>query len=163
MRKDVLLFAAGTIMSVWAPVSASAGTCDGALSWLCFNADSEAPVSTQTTGGGRSAAETQASEVGTCLTQDQVRGGYPRYRVINGRHCWYASVKARRKRQERAESRPKHHERAVKRAEVDVNPYDDPIWQEADATNSNSASCETQALKLDDDEKRRFLRDCNRR
>ena len=31
----------------------------------------------------------------TCLSLKQVHGGYPRYRVIGGRHCWYASTRFR--------------------------------------------------------------------
>jgi hypothetical protein len=154
MRKDVLLAAAGIIL-LWPPVSASAGVCDGTLSFLCFNAGAETPdgsASAHTAGVEQSAA-TGTSDA-KCLARDQVRGGYPRYRVINGRHCWYAS------------SRPKHQERAQRRAKTDVNPYDDPIWQEADAGNSKAANCETQALKLHEDEKlggdekSKFLRDC---
>jgi len=30
-----------------------------------------------------------------CLSRKEVHGGYPRYRVINGRHCWYASTRDR--------------------------------------------------------------------
>ena len=152
MRKDVLL-AAASIILLWTPVSASAGMCDGTLSFLCFKAASEAPdapVSAHTAGAATSASDMSPK----CLTRDQVQGGYPRYRVINGRHCWYAS------------SRPKHYERAERRAKANVNPYDDPIWREADAGNSKAAICETQALKLHEneklggDEKSKFLRDC---
>ena len=156
MRKDVRL-AAASIILVWTPVSASAGMCNGTLSFLCFNAGSEAPdapASTRAAGVEQRAATSVSDMSAKCLTRDQVRGGYPRYRVINGRHCWFAS------------SRPKHYERAERRAKTDVNPYDDPIWQEADARNSKAAICETQALKLHEDEKlggdekSKFLRDC---
>ena len=129
----------------------------GTLSLFCFNAGSEAPGAPASahTAGAEHSATTSASDMGPkCLTRDQVRGGYPRYRVINGRHCWFAS------------SRPKHYERAERRAKKDVKPYDDPIWKEADAGNSKAAICEIQALKLDEDEKlggdekSKFLKDC---
>lgn len=158
MRKDLLL-AAGTAIFVWVPVSASAGMCDGALSWLCFNSDPEAPrsaTSPQATVTGENVVGSPAADVSTnCLTRQQVQGGYPRYRVMNGRRCWFASV----------EGPPKHHARAEKRADIDVNPHGDSIWQETDAA-KEAVDCEIQALKLHEDEKlngdekSNFLREC---
>jgi hypothetical protein len=102
-----------------------------------------------------------------CLTQDQVRGGYPRYHVINGRRCWYASVRGA----DRPAPRPKP-------TTIDVNPYGDPIWEAPqarpaatavdrrpataglDRTRSLRYDCEEQALKLDSQEKRAFLKQC---
>src|SRR5947207_1800766 len=39
--------------------------------------------------------ETTAAPSPPCLSQKDVHGGYPRYRLINGRHCWYASTRDR--------------------------------------------------------------------
>jgi hypothetical protein len=102
-----------------------------------------------------------------CLTQNQVHGGYPRYHLINGRRCWYASVRA----PDRPAPRPKP-------TTIDVNPYGDPIWEAPqarqaatdverrpaaaalDRTRSLRSDCEKQALKLDSQEKRAFLKQC---
>jgi hypothetical protein len=121
------------------------------------------------------AAQTPAPD-GTqpeCLTQEQVRGGYARYHVIHGRRCWYASVR----RPDRTGERPD-------RAAVDVNPYGDPIWETnapaataldrkpaasgadrrsaaaLEHTRSLRSDCEEQALKLDSQEKRAFMKEC---
>ncbi|HEX9322977.1 MAG TPA: hypothetical protein VF913_12760 [Xanthobacteraceae bacterium] len=83
-----------------------------------------------------------------CLSLKEVHDGYPRYRVVEGRRCWYASTRG-------PEAKP---------AEVDVNPYDDPIWNEPDAGTASAATraktCEEQALKLDLKEKRSFMKQC---
>src|SRR6266536_3474664 len=50
-----------------------------------------------------------------CLSLKEVHDGYPRYRVVEGRRCWYASTRG-------PEAKP---------AEVDVNPYDDPHLERA--------------------------------
>src|SRR5947209_15879017 len=41
------------------------------------------------------AQEGDTTPSGPCLSQKEVRGGYPKYRIINGRHCWYASTRDR--------------------------------------------------------------------
>ncbi len=83
-----------------------------------------------------------------CLSLKEVHDGYPRYRIVEGRRCWYASTRG-------PEAKP---------AEVDVNPYDDPIWNEPDAGTASAATraktCEEQALKLDLKEKRSFMKQC---
>jgi hypothetical protein len=99
-----------------------------------------------------------ANEASRCLSLSEVHGGYPRYHLVEGRRCWYAST---REPEANQESRP---------AAVDVNPYDDPIWQEPDASNaqataaeaiaSRAKNCEEQALKLDPKEKRTFMKQC---
>ena len=96
-----------------------------------------------------------ASETPPCLSLNEVHGGYPRYRIIEGRRCWYASTRG-------SETRPADQ---PKPAEVDVNPYDDPIWQEPEANIGQAAAvraktCEEQALKLDLKEKRAFMKQC---
>src|SRR5439155_15081258 len=142
MRNKTLL-AAGIALFVGAPVGAWAGICDGALSWLCPSADSSEVQTEQETRSRQvtpqrydwtnhrvesRSLDTEAN----CLTRNQVRGGYPRYRVINGRHCWYASVKGEH----------------TRKTGVDVNPYDDPIWRKTESARVEATDCEIQALKL---------------
>lgn len=97
------------------------------------------------------------SEESQCLSLSEVQGGYPRYHIVNGRHCWYASTRGpQRAPAEAKEARP---------TETNVNPYDDPIWQEPDAGNVQpiavrARNCEEQALKLDVKEKRAFMKQC---
>ena len=121
------------------------------------------------------AAQTPTADVAQpeCLTQDQVRGGYPRYHVIHGRRCWYAAVRG----PDRTGERPDP-------AVIDVNPYGDPIWETnapaataldrkpaasgadrrpaaaLEHTRSLRSDCEEQALKLDSQEKRAFIKEC---
>lgn len=95
------------------------------------------------------APATAADDAPRCLSLHEVHGGYPRYRIVGGRRCWYASTRG-------PEAKP---------AEVDVNPYDDPIWHEPDAGKGQAAAdraknCEEQALKLDLKEKRAFMKQC---
>ena len=90
-----------------------------------------------------------ANDAPRCLSLNEVHGGYPRYHLVEGRRCWYASTRG-------PEARP---------AQLDVNPYDDPIWHEPDASNASAAAsraktCEEQALKLDVKEKRAFMKQC---
>jgi hypothetical protein len=90
-----------------------------------------------------------ANDAARCLSLDEVHGGYPRYHIVGGRRCWYASTRG-------PEAKP---------AELNVNPYDDPIWNEPDASNAQTAAaraknCEEQALKLDLKEKRAFMKQC---
>jgi len=172
MLRQVSL-AAGVIDSVQAvPVAASAQMCGGVLSWWCFNSEPgsksapEGPSQEQMagirqypTGKPRKAANLarnrefrEAASIdwnSSCLSQEQARGGYPRYRVIGGRRCWYASARGRRN----------------TKIEINVNPYDDPIWKQSDATGLELATtqlqeCEEQALKLESEEKRTFLKQC---
>ena len=98
-----------------------------------------------------------ANDDSRCLSLNEVRGGYPRYRIIEGQRCWYPSTRGPQARPDpQWESKP---------AEVDVNPYDDPIWREPDASTASAAAgrakiCEEQALKLDLKEKRAFMKQC---
>ena len=90
-----------------------------------------------------------ANDAPRCLSLPEVHGGYPRYHIVGGRRCWYASTRG-------PEAKP---------ADVDVNPYDDPIWHEPDASQGQAAAsraknCEEQALKLDLKEKRAFMKQC---
>jgi hypothetical protein len=176
--------AAAVIVSVQAmPVGASAQMCGGILSWLCFNSEpnsksaSEGSPQEQTTairqyptGKPKKAANSARSRefrepgggdasidgASACLSQAQVHGGYPRYRVIGGRHCWYASARGRQNKQGEIQK---------KQVEINVNPYDDPIWEQSNVTGrelvtSQLQDCEVQALKLDSDEKRTFMKEC---
>jgi hypothetical protein len=103
-------------------------------------------------------AQTPAFAAGEppCLSLDEVHGGYPRYHLVDGRRCWYASPRG----PEAKASEPR-----VKPVEIDVNPYDDPIWSEPDASTTQAVAlrakgCEEQALKLDVREKRAFMKQC---
>jgi hypothetical protein len=162
-----LLGAGAVILVQLIPVRASAD-CGGILPWLCFNAEptaakisEEAPQGYGTRysankpksgGSARSrnrrqtsvAAAAASSSPSNCLSRVQVQGGYPRYRVINGRHCWYASADSPRS----------------SRTEININPHDDPIWKTSDPTRFELADCEVQALKLDDEEKKTFMKEC---
>jgi hypothetical protein len=96
--------------------------------------------------------EIAANDAQRCLGLHEVHGGYPRYRIVDGRRCWYASTRG---------------PETAKPASmgVDVNPYDDPIWQQPDASKGQAAAsraknCEEQALKLDLKEKRAFMKQC---
>jgi hypothetical protein len=179
-----ILLASAVIVSVQAiPVGASAEKCGGILSWLCFNSEPSSKSALEgspqeqmtalrqyATGKPKKAANPARSrelrETGggdasidvasACLSLQQVRGGYPRYRVIGGRHCWYASTKGRPRKQAEIQK---------KQAEINVNPYDDPIWKQSDATEPELVTtqlqdCEEQALKLDAEEKRTFMKQC---
>lgn len=100
-----------------------------------------------------------ANDAARCLSLQEVHGGYPRYRLIGGRKCWYASTRG-------PEAKPTEGKSIeATPAEVEVNPYDDPIWHEPEATNASAAAsraknCEEQALKLDLKEKRAFMKQC---
>ena len=59
-----------------------------------------------------------------CLSLNEVKGsGHPRYHIINGRQCWYSSTEG-----VQAKPAPKPDPEA-QAAEIEVNPYGDPIWQ----------------------------------
>jgi hypothetical protein len=167
---EKVLLAAATVMLVEVPISASAEVCEGILSWLCSNAEStakrrpeEAPqrhaTATRYSGNetkkpagsarSRDFQETASADptIGfeaDCLSRDQVRGGYRRYRVIHGRHCWYASARTRQ----------------TKLKEINVDPYKDPIWEDSHTAGFDLADCEVQALKLDAEEKQTFMKEC---
>jgi hypothetical protein len=143
------VFVAGLVAAIgMMPISASAQTCQGLLSWLCFNGEPAAKNASDDPSQQRTA-------VTPCLSREQVTGGYPRYRVINGRHCWYASTRnSTAKRQ--AQAKP---------AKLNVNPYNDPIWKGSDVSGNEVATisaqdCQDQALKLDYEEKQTFLKQC---
>jgi|SRR5918911_766962 hypothetical protein len=95
-------------------------------------------------------------EESQCLSLAEVQGGYPRYHIVNGRHCWYASTRGPQRAPADTKAKP---------TDTDVNPYDDPIWQEPHAANVQpiavrARNCEEQALKLDVKEKRAFMKQC---
>jgi hypothetical protein len=110
-----------------------------------------------------------AADEPPCLSLQEVHGGYPRYRIIDGRRCWYASTrgpeaKPESKPEPKPEFKPEPKPES-KPAEVDVNPYDDPIWREGETSKASAAAdrakiCEEQALKLDVKEKRAFMKQC---
>jgi hypothetical protein len=88
-----------------------------------------------------------------CLSLSEVHGGYPRYRIIGGRRCWYASPRAPERRHERPG-------RAI-----DINPDDDPIWHAPESepvpsSRPTRADCEDQALKLEARDQRGFIKQC---
>ena len=158
--------AAAIIISVEAiPVSASAQLCESILSWLCFKAEptsksamEESPqkqmtatprYTTDSPKKGANSARSRALQVAAppdasinlpagCLSREQVVGGYPRYRVIAGRHCWYASARGPQR----------------KLAETNVNPSGPELGT------TQLHDCEEQALKLYSEEKRAFLKQC---
>ena len=104
--------------------------------------------------GAQARAENEESR---CLSLEEVHGGYPRYHIVDGRRCWYASTRGA---PQRAPAEAK-----TKPAEVDINPYDDPIWQEPEPAKVQpiavrARNCEEQALKLDVKEKRAFMKQC---
>jgi hypothetical protein len=74
-----------------------------------------------------------------CLSRQEVHGVQARYRTINGRRCWYASKPADRV--ARSTRKPRSTSRRISRPAV-------------------SAECQEQAIKLEGDEKRVFLRQC---
>ena len=92
-----------------------------------------------------------------CQSRHEVQADHPSYRIVEGRRCWYASRRTA----------------PADLPTLDVNPHDDPIWQESNAgtpagksartggiqrtrseTNKDRAvqqeaqNCEEQALKL---------------
>jgi hypothetical protein len=171
MLRHILLGAAIIVSVEAAPVAASAQMCGGILSWLCSNSGSasksapEDPRQEQmnpTVRPSRAANAARSREVretagvvsavdsaSVCLSQEQVRGGYPRYRVIGGHRCWYASARGRQRKQ----------------IEIGVNPHNDPIWKESGVTGPELAAnqlqdCEEQALKLFSEEKPTFMKEC---
>jgi len=156
MLRHVALVAAVTVPIGAMPISASAQICNGVLSWLCGASTSftePAPREAQQFQPRQADRSKKNVDLGSaCLSREEVTRGYPRYRVINGRHCWYAST--------RREPKP-----ARIPAKINVNPYDDPIWKESDTTGialatTRARDCEEQSLKLDFEEKRTFLKQC---
>jgi hypothetical protein len=104
-----------------------------------------------------------AKEAPQCLSQGEVHGGYPRYRLVEGKRCWYASTRGPETNPADVQAKPEDVQ--AKPESVDVNPYDDPIWHEPDASNTQATAmrakdCEEQALKLDPREKRVFMKQC---
>jgi hypothetical protein len=70
---------------------------------------------------------TLALDEPTCLSQNEIHGGYPRYHVIGGRKCWYAATSPLAKPGAANPSPP------AQSAEIEVNPYGDPSWNGAEA------------------------------
>jgi hypothetical protein len=145
-----LLVAASSIAIVALPVDASAG-CEGLLPWFCFSSDSSKTISPEDTPSMPIASQPEDAEGRRsanhrfeCLSREQIHNGYPRYRVVKGRHCWYASSKPRQ----------------TKRPKTDQNPYGDPIWKQPEVARSEPSDCDLQALKLDEAEKELFMKQC---
>ena len=153
-----VLIPVGWVLLAGLPTHVSAATCQGFLSWLCANADASKEEQGQakqqtdeaTALDGPAATRfrgviNQPVQAGSgCLSRAQIHSGYPRYRVINGRRCWYASTKSQQRKQ----------------LGINPNPYDDPIWKEPEMAKAEPTSCELQALKLDAGEKRTFMKQC---
>jgi len=68
-----------------------------------------------------------------CLSRRKVRGQHINYRIIDGRKCWYEARPAGR---------------------------DAPSLRKNDTTRVDANECQEQAMKLDGDERRAFLREC---
>ena len=74
-----------------------------------------------------------------CLSQREVRGGWPKYGIIKGRRCWYAS----------------------KPADYGaLSPGNAGSGAAEPAQRLGAGECRDQAAKLDAAEKRTFLREC---
>jgi hypothetical protein len=71
-----------------------------------------------------------------CLSRQQVHGRHRKYRITDGRQCWYAA-------------RPADSHAARKK-----NPA-------GSSDRPGPSECQEQALKLDGDERRAFLRECS--
>jgi hypothetical protein len=63
-----------------------------------------------------------------CLSQSEVKGGHPRYHIVDGRKCWHASPSPAA---EPALDKPTSAPPTAAANEVDVNPYGDPAWEES--------------------------------
>jgi hypothetical protein len=74
-----------------------------------------------------------------CLTLEQVHGGHPRYHVIGGRHCWHAPNRGP----------------GVTKGGIHAAPA-----TASAAEKVRLQDCEQQAMKLDSNEKRTFLKQC---
>ena len=74
-----------------------------------------------------------------CLSQREVRGGWPKYRIIKGRQCWYAS-------------RPADY--------GSLSPGNAGSGAAEQSQRLGAGECRDQAAKLDAAEKRAFLREC---
>jgi hypothetical protein len=74
-----------------------------------------------------------------CLSQKEVHGGWPKYRSINGRHCWYASTP------------PTGTAPPMGRA---------TSTEQGRSGRVTESECQDQAMKLGGDEQRAFLRQC---
>jgi len=166
-----VLLAAGTVLLAEMPISASAEICEGVPSWVCANGVStKNPMPEQASqirmtassqywtektkksaGSIRSpdrqgTPSTATGPSANCLSRSQVRGEQPRYRTINGRQCWYVLSKLR--------------QTSPKEIKIDIVPHNNPIRRGSDPT-FDLADCELQALKLDGEEKRTFMKDCS--
>jgi hypothetical protein len=142
-----ILIGAGALVLAGLPVSASAEICEGLLSWLCFSSEaaSDPLRPTRSTSDGPASGNSRAPGIaGDCLSREQVHDGYPRYRVINGRRCWYGSVNGR-------PPKRAHSERAAHRGRGRNEPQ---------IARSEPSDCELQALKLDEPDKKSFMKQC---
>jgi len=169
MRKQGVLFTSIAILTGAMTTSASAQLCSGLLSWLCPSADSSNPdtASSDQTQATSPTNSFQQPEKPPCLSLGEVHGGYPMYHVVGGRRCWFASSRRPPVKSSRVKAPTETNlksSRAKKSVETNVNPYGDPIWNsqeaEAQATSTQMQTCEEQALKLDSEEKRTFLKEC---
>jgi hypothetical protein len=142
-----ILIGAGALVLAGLPVGASAEICDGLLSWLCFTSEagSDPLRPTRSTDDGPASSNSSTAVMrGDCLSREQVRHGYPRYRTINGRHCWYGFENGRR-------SKRAHLERSAHRGRGRNEPQ---------VARSEPSDCELQALKLDEPDKKSFMKQC---
>ena len=142
-----ILIGASVLILVELPISASADMCDGPFSWLCgsepasLSAPAAQPVHSSEAAW---APQAGAEMVQTCLSREQVRDGYPRYRTINGRRCWFASTDSRQ----------------PKRSEPNRTADSARLHQHQKVAEAERAHCELQALKLDEPDKTIFLKQC---
>jgi hypothetical protein len=142
-----ILIGAGALVLAGLPVSASAEICEGLLSWLCFSSEAASdPLrpARSTSDGPASSNSGAAAMSGDCLSRQQVHDGYPRYRTIKGRRCWYGSVNGR-------PSKRAHPERTAHRGRGRNEPQ---------VARSEPSDCELQALKLDEPDKKSFMKQC---
>jgi hypothetical protein len=80
---------------------------------------------------------------GPCLSQKEIRAGWPKYRIINGRRCWYAST-------------PPRKNAPSTNGQTTGNASSMPQGM----SRLSTRECEEQALKLEGNEKRTFLQQC---
>lgn len=71
-----------------------------------------------------------------CLARSEVKGGYPRFHIVDGRQCWYAAMAPAGKPGAASPSavQPDAAEPTAAADDIDVNPYGDPIWRRAETT-----------------------------
>jgi hypothetical protein len=96
-----------------------------------------------------------ALEQQPCLSQSEVKGSHLRYHLIDGRQCWYAATSPAAKPAAKPDiAKPDGAKADVAKPEIaksdagtptaaadeiDVDPYGDPIWQQAEAHEAHTA------------------------